>query len=373
MQQVMTVCGPIDPQVLGLTSIHEHVLLDCSQDKRNYETSVPKETQEKFLSGFPKDIRKNLDSPVQLENIGLNQANFALMRDNIIMDDEDWMAGELLDFKESGGSALVDASAIGLRSNIAGIKRLSQRSGVHIIATTGFYMQDFIPVQFQDCSVDMYRAFMVAELNDGIAGTDVRPGHIKIAVLDLTDSQIRRLQAGTRAAMETGTSISVHPGTGVGNDGRRIARILIREGLEPERILINHSDGFMVEHDLKKLVLNPTCWSLNLDYHHELLDQGVNLSIDCFGQRWNLELSDFVTENDWQRLAGLVKLIKEGYSSQLTLGTDTFLKILTRRGGGEGYCHITRFVLPTLRRLEVSEYDIFQMTVQMPARLLSIG
>ena len=213
---------------------------------------------------------------------------------------------------------------------------------------------------------------MVTELNEGIIDTDVRPGHIKLAIIDLSPAQERALRGGARAALETGASISIHPGTGIGNDGRRIAKILMEESLEPERILINHSEGYMVEHDLKKLVLDPKSWGLNLDYHHELLDQGVNLSVDCFGHRWDIETAGWIIERDWQRLAGLVALVKEGYSSQLVLGTDTYMKMLTRRGGGEGYCYLTRYVIPTLRQLEVSDYEIRQLTVETPARLLTI-
>ncbi len=76
-------------------------------------------------------------------------------------------------------------------------------------------------------------------------------------------------------------------------------------------------------------------------------------------------------EQDWQRLAGLVALIEAGYSSQIVLGTDTFVKILTRRYGGAGYCRLTDYVAPMLEGLGVSDDDIRQVTVENPARLLA--
>jgi phosphotriesterase-related protein len=372
MKQIMTVLGPITPENLGLTSMHEHVLYDGSLFRKRYEKQTPSEVRSAFESGLAPDLRDNWNAPIRLEIYGALLANYALSRDNLVNDDEEMMAGELSDFKAAGGSALLDVSSIGLRSNIPGLKRLSERSGIHIIASTGFYTEDFWPEQFSGFSADQFRAQMVSEIEEGIPGSGVKAGHIKLAITDLSAAQERALRGGARAAIETGAAISIHPGIGIGSDGRRIAKILMDEGLKPERIVIAHADGFMVEHDLHKLVMDLQSWGLNLDYHHALLDQGVNISIDCFGHRWYLELSDSMIEHDWQRLAGLVALIKEGYSSQIVLGTDTFLKILTRRGGGEGYCHLTRFVLPELRRFEVSDYDIRQMMIETPARLLSI-
>ncbi len=52
-----------------------------------------------------------------------------------------------------------------------------------------------------------------------------------------------------------------------------------------------------------------------------------------------------VSESDWHRLAAVVELLKQGYGGQLVLGTDVFMKMLTRRGGGEGYCRLTRWAV----------------------------
>ena len=115
---------------------------------------------------------------------------------------------------------------------------------------------------------------------------------------------------------------------------------------------------------------------MNLDHARELLDQGVTLSMDTFGHYFDIELIGYVRPTDWQRLAALLALIKDGYSNQLVLGTDTFLKILTRRFGGEGYSRLTKFVIPFLREYldvfdRVSDYDIRLMTIDNPIRLLA--
>jgi phosphotriesterase-related protein len=211
---------------------------------------------------------------------------------------------------------------------------------------------------------------MVREIKEGIGDTGVKAGHVKIAITDLSLRQERALRGAARAAKETGLSLTVHPGFGIGSDGRRIVEILLAEGLPAPRIVIAHADGFLVELNLQRLVLDPSSWGLRLDYHRALLARGVNLSIDCFGHMWSPEREGELIEHDWQRLAGVVALVREGYSPQLVLGTDTFLKILTRRGGGRGYARLPRYVLPTLRALGVSDFDIRQMTEVNPARIL---
>ncbi len=368
----MTVLGSIAPEALGLTSMHDHVLYDGSLFRDRYDKQIPSDVWAAYQAALPADLRDIWNAPLSLASRGLLRGNNFLVRDNLVMDDEELMLGELTDYKNSGGSAILDVSSIGLRCNIPGVKRLSEQSGVHIITSTGFYTEDFWPKEYANYSADQFCGLMVAEIQEGIAGTGVRAGNIKLAVTNLSAGDERLLRGGARAGIETGVLVTVHPGFGIGSDGRRIAKIMFEDGLKPDRLLIAHGDAFMVEHDLRRLVLEPQCWGLNLDYHRVLLDQGISLSIDCFAHDWYLELSDSLIEQDWQRLAGLVQLIKEGYSSQIVLGTDTFYKMLTRRGGGEGYCRLTRFVLPVLRKLEVSDYDIRQMVIENPRRLLSI-
>jgi phosphotriesterase-related protein len=371
MKEVVTVLGSIEPESLGFTSMHEHTLLNATVFRRRYETDVSAERRREHDEGLVTGSADPWDEPMGLGTVGLLRHTPTLQRENLVIEDEELIAGELADLKASGGDAIVDMSAIGLRSNVAGIKRLAQTVPVHIVMTTGFYAEDSWPVECHRWNAGRFRKHMVGELIDGIDETGVRPGHIKLAVTDLSEAQEEMLIGGTHAALETGVSLTVHPGFGVGSDGRRIANLVLREGLPPDRLVIAHADGFFIEHDLPVLLRDLSSWGLKCDYHRELLDRGVTLATDCFGQDWTTEAMDEVLERDWQRMAGLIQLIREGYSEQIVLGTDTFLKMLTRRGGGTGYCRLTRWVVPTLRRFGVSEYDIRRITRLNPMRLLS--
>jgi len=73
---------------------------------------------------------------------------------------------------------------------------------------------------------------------------------------------------------------------------------------------------------------------------------------------------------DMVKMAGLVSLIKDGYSDQIVIGNDIYQKIMTRRYGGHGYCRILDFVVPTLRQMGIKEEDIEKIIVENPARML---
>jgi phosphotriesterase-related protein len=373
---IVTVTGPLDPEALGVTSMHEHVLFDGSGYRTRYEQTIPSERREGYEQALPRDLRDGFYLPLSLASAGLVQSNRVLHRENLVVDDVDLVAGELQDFKESGGYAIVDVSGIGLRTDANAIRTLSERTGVTIVASAGFYTHDLWPSNFAGYGVDEFRAHIVREIVDGIDDSGIRAGHIKAAVLKLDALEESVLIGATLAACETGAAVTVHPGAGVTGHGVDIAKLMIKAGMPPERLVLAHADGYMVEQNMDRLILDPSCWRLSLDYHRRALALGVTLSVDCFGHHWTMPTAaggEMQIATDWQRLAGVVELLREGFSDQLVLGTDTYVRSQMRRGGGEGYCRLTRWVIPTLRRLEVADRDIRQMVEENPRRLLTIG
>jgi phosphotriesterase-related protein len=361
MKQVMTVLGPIDPGQLGLTSMHEHIMCDGSVARVGFEDRLPR------------DVPVSVDDKVSLENVGLLRRNFVLTWDGLKIDDEPAVTQEVAEFKASGGRAMLEMSVPGLRLDVAAIQRISRASGVHIVVTTGLYVEASWPAQYRSMTIDQYCDHMRREVEQGIEDTGIRAGHLKAAVSTLTEQEEKMLRAVARTALATGLSVTIHPGifSVIGADGRRVVKILQEEGMDLSRVIIAHTQVFFFEHSLKTLIRDPATWGLRLDYAKELLDVGVNLSVDCFGESYDAEFRDWTYGTDWQRLAGLVALVQAGYSKQIVLGTDTWLKIQLRRYGGDGYCRLVRYVLPTLREVGVSDYDLRQMTLENPARLLA--
>lgn len=364
MAHIMTVCGPIPPEDLGFASMHEHILLDA-RSMRNRALSI---------------LGENPDAPVaegdrvSIENLGYHRHDISLTWDNLIIDDEALMTGEIADFKTSGGSAIAEMSPTGLRNNVSGLRRISEETGVHIITPTGLYAEYTWPERFGAMSIEDYTSFMLKECDEGIDGTGIKPGHIKFAVEDneVTPQEEKMLRAAVRVSRETGMSGTFHSGILFREDGvRRIIKILFDEGIAPDRALLCHMQMFLQPMEMETIVLDPESCRPNLDLLKEILDQGLNICIDCFGHTWDLEALGLIPCSDLHRLAGIVALVKAGYAAQIVVGTDLFTKIHTRRCGGESYSRLTSFVKPALGKFGVSDKDVRLITEKNPARILA--
>lgn len=355
---VNTVAGKLAPSALGPTTMHEHVLTTGGEIFRH-----------RYLQRLPEASDDVWGEPLTLAGRGQLQHDFTAQRANLTLDDDETAVAELRELAQAGGRSLVEASGIGLRADPRRVAAAAIEAGLQVVMSTGFYCSDFWPDRYHQATVAELTELMVRELTDGIGDTGIRAGHIKCGVKSLDQSEHRLLIAAVEASKRTGAPVTVHPGSGT---GRRIAGIMLDAGLDPGRIVLAHADAYLVENNLHRLVTDPASWVISLDYHHELLDLGVTLSFDCFGQNWAEPDLGLVIENDWQRLAAVTKLIREGHSSQLVLGTDVFLSMLTRRGGGHGYRHLFARILPWLRKAGVAEADIEQMTTKNPRRLLTL-
>lgn len=360
---IQTVKGPIDPSELGPTTMHEHIL-----------TSDADVLRERVLAVRPNHPDDILDAPTALEHRGRLDLDFVAQRANLRFNDDELVAGELEDLASAGCRSVLEVSPIGVRVAPERIAAAAEKAGIHVVLSTGLYVADTWPEEYRDWSVEQLTELFERELREGIGDSGIKPGHIKCAVGDLGAGEERALLAAAEVAGRTGAAITVHPGMyGISADGRRIARILLDAGVDPTRLVIAHGDAFIVEGDLRRRLGDPSSLRLSLDYHRELLDQGVNISFDCFGHRWALPALGFVMENDWERLAAVCALVREGYGDRLLLGTDVFSPMLTRRLGGFGYAHLWATMIPLLRELGgVSDWDIRQMTVESPRRLLTL-
>ena len=96
---------------------------------------------------------------------------------------------------------------------------MAEKTGINIIAATGYYYEgEGAPAYFHwrstmgDISAEIY-AMMKAEITDGIMGTGVKAGIIKLATSkgQMSDYEKAFFTAGARAAAETGTVSSLIP------------------------------------------------------------------------------------------------------------------------------------------------------------------
>ena len=181
--RIQTVCGLIEPEALGPTLMHEHILWDVTRPEVRAACGAEDEVEITLETVWEINRRSILDYG--------NQHN----------QDHDVALAELVRLRESGGSAVVDLSNFGLEPDPEGLRRLSKASGVTIVQGAGYYVDEYIPEEFKGRSVDALAAEMVAQVEEGCWGTDVCAGIIgEIGCMwPLRDFERKSLQAAAVA------------------------------------------------------------------------------------------------------------------------------------------------------------------------------
>ncbi len=363
MARVITVRGPIAPEALGFTSLHEHILVDLAETFRGRYRQI--------LPDMPMP-----DGPFQLQDRSTLRHGIILSSENLQLTDEEWAAGEVADFHAAGGSAIVETGAPGIRSarDVVAFQRISEKTGVHIVACTGLYAENSWPDRFRGLTQEQYADYLRGEIAVGIGDSGIFPGQIKVAYEGSTGPADAYVRAAAQVSRESGLSLQIHIGLLLtANDFRRtLWPLLLESECIPERTVICHVENWLGFLPLTQVVKDPRSIPSDTSLHKEVLDRGFNLCFTCLGAEWDLEQMGFAHRPDWFYLAGILSLINEGYAGQIFLGHDVFTRLDTRRGGGEGFTRILNYVLPTLRKCGVAETVIDQITVENPARLLAV-
>lgn len=361
MKRITTVCGDIQPEMLGFTTIHEH----------------PLGTLEKLA-----EVNKHLrpDDPygmlsLRLENAAWLRADHALFStESQLAGDETHLIRELLDFKNHGGNAVVDASADGLRlpGDVFKLQAASAKTGIHIVTCAGFYLASTRPDRFVNAGKNEQKDYLEALIADGIDGSNIRPGFLKCAVGALQEdgkfhaSELDTLRACAEISKQNGMAVQLHPAEH-GKPILDLVEIALGEcGMEPDNLIILHQDSQLRTRAQAEAYVDGHLDTLPIDLTtiHTLLQCGVNISFDTLTHITDM----WVTDMDKMKV--LIKLLREGWGDHVVLGHDIINKPRGASFGGYGYKGFSLVYLPVLRRFGLEE-EIKKMTVTNPARILS--
>lgn len=336
---VKSVCKTLTRKDLGVTTTHEHVLLDLTAFFQ--ELPVP-------------GIENPATQPVEMWNLGILSRDCYALKDNLLLDSEELAIRELSYFKNAGGNTVVDASLPGIGRDPKALARISEATGLNIIMGTGFYVGETHPKELDAMTDEEIAELMVKELTEGVDG--VCAGYIgEIGISEIFDDKERRvLRAAAIAQKRTGVSINVHINPWTIN-GIEAADILLNAGVDPKKICISHID---VEN--------------RIEYIYALLQKGVYVEFDNFGKEYyirrevrNSGYGLFVHDTD--RVALLKKMIDDGYKKQILLSCDVCLKNLLHTYGGWGYDHVLTNIVPMMEDEGISQEDIHTLLVENPA------
>jgi phosphotriesterase-related protein len=350
---VRTVTGDVDPVEIGITSMHEHIFIDARVWFQ--------EAREASTSGWV-----DPDAPVNMAVLGALAQDPTILRDNLVLDDEDAAVDELEYYKRAGGDCIVEVTSTGLHPNPEGLRRVSERTGLHIVAGCGFYVEQAHPDYIMTSSVEELGRMIASAVDDGVAGTTVKAGIIgEIGTSSVTPQEEKVLHAAAVAQLATGAAISIHTQRGC-REGEKVVQTLLRDGVKPERIILGHMDDGLIDSSVSTPNL------AHLDYHRRCLQTGVYVQYDTFGMEWTWPGSGVRKPRDTDRAAALATLIDEGYGDQLLVALDIWVKQCLRRYGGWGYDHLVRVVPTLMRAAGIADANIDKLLVQNPRRVLTI-
>jgi phosphotriesterase-related protein len=225
MNLVNTVTGTCSPDQLGLTLMHEHLMIGWA----GWET----------------------DSTVRYDR----EAALRLVTDKV------------KELRDLGLETFVDPCPMDLGRDVEFMAEVSHRTGVRVICATGLYTHTLgANAYYRQRKLEELVEIYVHDLTVGIGETGIKAGLIKCATGDgkITKYEERCLRAAAQAHLKTGAPITTH--TENGTMGPQQLDIFASEGVDLSRVIIGHS-----------------CGNSDLRYHLGMLKRGCTLGFDRFG------------------------------------------------------------------------------------------
>lgn len=315
MTTVNTVLGPVSPDQLGITLMHEHTVIGpAGWDSPTY--------------AYGKDIR----TPANKVITAVEKA------------------------KLHGVKTIVSASPYDLGRCAELDKIVAGETGINIISATGMYMQPGdCPVGLSEkTTVDrLYNLFM-QDINQGIGTSGIKAGVIKAATSygRIFPLEVAVLKAAARASRDSGVPVITH--TQDGTMGPDQAMILTEAGADPHKVVIGHM-----------------CGNSDLEYQAATLKYGVSVAFD----RWGLG----IFQPDMLRKATLTGLLGKGFVDHIVLSHDYIPKWIgqgPQTPASElpliaewSYTHIFRNIIPQIKAAGITDGQINTMLVDNPRRI----
>lgn len=318
--EIQTVTGTTTPDALGVTLMHEHLAI-----------------------GYP---------GWQADSIRPGPS-----RDEMVSRCVD----RIEEMKAHGITAMLDPCPNDLGRDVELMAAVAQKTGFQIVCATGLYKEAEAGAAYWKFRsnfggvVEAMTELFVKELSEGIGGTGIRAGIIKVATghTPMTEYEKWVFEAAARAAVETGAPITTHTDKRFGDDQQAF---LVGHGVAPHRIIIGHS-----------------CGSSDHAYHRRIAEGGSYLGFDRFG----LDM----LQPDEERVASLLRLLEAGFERQLVVSHDSVwcwrgAPIPSREVQAQmekvwNPLHFHERIVPRLRNGGASEAQIQALLVENPRRFFA--
>jgi phosphotriesterase-related protein len=317
MTQINTVLGPIEPDALGFTLMHEHVMVCASGLSESYPALLGPDPQARAIAALAKA-------------------------------------------REQGVATIVDATTFDLGRNAPLLQEVSRGSGVNIINVTGWWLD--VPRFMHGVGPNQMATEFIRDIQEGFHGTEIKAGLLKCAAdaEGVTRPLEVMARAVARAHVATGVPIMVHSYP-TGQVARQQIEIFREEGVDLTRVKIDHCND-----------------TTDTEYLKWILDQGCFLGLDRYPGRLvsahmrTVTLKRLLDDGYGERLCPSHDCVCLHVHKEQPDGSipdeHEFMRM-----NPEQFLYIHRFVIPDLLEMGATEQDIHTLFVDNPCRFLAGG
>ncbi len=257
----------------------------------------------------------------------------------------------------------MDAQPGGCGRDCEMLRRLSQESGVNIVASTGFHRMRFYP---EDHWVFLWNAdrltrLFLSELCEGMAPscdaseplerTDIRAGQIKTALdaWPLSKQYEKLFDAAADAALASSAPLMIH--IEAGSDPIALSGWLDKKGIPANKTIYCHMDRSVAD----------------LGVHRELFRRGVYLEYDTVARA--------KYHSDETETGLIAEMLDAGFERQIFMALDTTRERLRSYGNKDapGLSYILTVFQDKLHKVGVTQEQTELFFIKNPARAFSIG
>lgn len=352
----MTVTGPIKPEDLGITIMHQHLFID--QTSQFEEPTGLRERELAYGRIYPEILQWVKENPHKI-------------KDNLWLNEFDTAVKEIILAKMAGVKTIVDVTNRGIGRDHKALQEISFLVGINIIMGSGYYTGPSQPPENKTKSVEEYFEEIVEDVQVGVENTGIRSGIIgEIAIESYGDKQIldererKSLIAAARAQAFTGVPLTIHPIFDDIEEGTEfIVDLVESEGADLNKVIICHQD----------YVLH---MGGGTELQKRLADRGCYIEYDRWGEprsfRGRVEDGhDEPLPTIHDQLKAMHEMIDAGYIEKLLFAEDLCYKMDLHKYGGRGYDYLLKYVVPRLRQRGLTENEINTIFIENPKRVLT--
>jgi len=269
------------------------------------------------------------------------------------------MLPHLLAAKKAGVAVLAECTPAYIGRDVILLKMLAEASGIAMLTNTGYYAAaglKYLPRHAYTESSLALSARWLKEWGNGIEGTGIRPGFIKLGVDGgpLKEVEKKLIQAAAYTHLKSGLKIAIHNGNSTAVAAE--IEILAKEGVAPKAMIWVHAQN-----------------TASSDIHIAMAKKGCWISLDGVSSK----------PDSLEKYIAFIKVLKkESLLHRLLLSHDDGFAVENhgneftfkayKNGNHQPYTSLTRILKPALLKGVISEDEYELITAKNPVQAFKI-